>query len=114
MNKVSIFLVALLFNPLLGFSQNPSNSDQHNDMEHKQISITGCLTKNSHKEFELVDEKGMHSLPYSASVNLNQYVGQTVTLVGRLGATPSADTGGSRKPHFMVSQVQSESGQCKK
>ena len=113
--KLIIFLsMALSLNSVLVAAQNASQEDQHNDLVHKRIAITGCLTKNSLKEFELVDEQGVDNLPYSATVNLNQYVGQIVTLVGRRSATPSVDSGAPSKPHFQVNEVQSVSGQCKK
>ena len=112
--KLSIFvLTALLLNPLLARSQNRPTGDQANDLHQKRTTITGCLTKNSLKEFELVDEAGIDNLPYSATVNLDQYVGQIVTLIGVRAATPTSDIG-PPKPHFMVNKVQSASGQCKK
>lgn len=114
MKLTVFFLMALSLNTMLVAAQNASQQDQHNDLEHKRVAITGCLTKNSLKEFELVDERGIDYLPYSATVNLDQYVGEMVTLVGRPSATHSVDSGAPAKPHFMVNQVQSTSGQCKK
>jgi len=104
------FLLSSVFVP----AQNTSKPDEHNDLEHQRIAITGCLTKNSHKEFEIVDEKGIGYRPYSATVNLNQYVGQIVTLIGKAGATHSVDAGAPAEPHFQVSEVQAASGSCKK
>ena len=93
---------------------NPTQDNSQAQMTHNQIAVTGCLTKNSHNEFELVDQKGVHNLPYSSTVNLDSYVGKEVTIVGRRAATPSSDTGGHSAPHFQVSKVQSSSGDCKK
>jgi hypothetical protein len=113
--KLSIFpLIALLFTSVLLSSQNTSQGDKHNDLEHKRIAITGCLTKNSLKEFELVDQEGIDNLPYSATINLDKYVGHTVTLIGKRSATPTVDGGASAKPHFQVSKVESASAPCKK
>ena len=107
-------MIMLLLNPVLVRAQNDSKGDQNNDPR-KEIAVTGCLTKNSLKEFDLVDEKGIDNLLYSEVVNLDQYVGQTVTLVGKRSATPSTDMGVKNpQPHFLVNKVQSESGQCKK
>jgi hypothetical protein len=94
--------------------QNPTPDNSQAQMTHDQIAVTGCLTKNSHNELELVDQEGVHNLPYSSTVNLASYVGKEVTIVGRRAATPSSDTGGHRAPHFQVSKVQSTSGDCKK
>jgi hypothetical protein len=111
--KLSIFFsIALLLNPMLVCAQNASKGEKPNGLHHERISITGCLTKNSLNEFELVDRGGIDNLPYSAVVDLDQYVGKTVTLFGRRAATPH-DTG-REKPHFQVSKVQSVSDQCKK
>src|SRR5215467_1142022 len=113
--KLSVFLLmTIFFNVMLVPDQNTSKPDEPNDLEHKRIAITGCLTKNSHKEFEIVDEKGIGYRPYSATVNLNQYVGQIVTLTGKAGATHSVDAGAPAEPHFQVSEVQPASGPCKK
>jgi hypothetical protein len=110
--KPSIFLsMALLLNPMLVAAQNTSVGDKPNDLHHERMNITGCLTKNSLKEFELVDQDAIDNLPYSAVVDLDQYVGKTVTF-GRRAATPH-DTG-REKPHFQVSKVQLISDQCKK
>jgi hypothetical protein len=62
-------------------------STQHN------ITVTGCLTKDSHSEYVLVDQKGTTYLLYSSTVNLSSYVGQSVSLNGDRSATPSTDTG---------------------
>jgi hypothetical protein len=111
--KPIIFLsTTLLLNPMLVVAQTTSKADKPNDLHHERINITGCLTKNSLNEFELVDQGGIDNLPYSAVVDLDQFVGKTVTLFGRRGATPH-DTG-REKPHFQVSKVQLVSGPCRK
>jgi hypothetical protein len=68
--KPSIFLsMALLLNPMLVAAQNTSVGDKPNDLHHERMNITGCLTKNSLKEFELVDQDAIDNLPYSAVVD---------------------------------------------
>jgi len=80
-----------------------------------QSAITGCLTKNPHDEYELVDEKRVHNLLYSSTVPLDTYVGQSVTLIGERSATPSTDTGTARPvPHFKVVDLRPASGKCGK
>lgn len=114
------FLMAVLLMPLLVWSQTVSPNDSQgsgNNVESQQkrnsVSITGCLTRNSHNQYELVDQKGVRNLLYG-SVPLDSYVGQSVTLVGARSATPSTDTGTARPmPHFKVSDVRPASGQCK-
>jgi hypothetical protein len=113
--KLSIFpLIALLLTSVLLSSQNTSQGDKHNDLGHKRIAITVCLTKNSLKEFELVDQEGIDNLPYSATIDLDEYVGYTVKLIGKRSATPTVDSGAPPKPHFQVSKVESKSGPCNK
>ncbi len=63
-------MIMLLLNPVLVRAQNDSKGDQNNDPR-KEIAVTGCLTKNSLKEFDLVDEKGIDNLLYSEVVNLD-------------------------------------------
>ena len=114
MTKPSLLLsIALLLNPMLIAAQDDSKGGKPNDLHHERINITGCLTRNNHNEFELVDEKGIDNLPYSAVVHLDQFVGKTVTLFGKRAATPSDDTL-ARGTHFQVSKVKSVSGQCKR
>ena len=113
--KLSIFLLmTLLLNPVLVLTQNKSEEQQANDLHHKRTAITGCLTKNSLNEFELIDEEGTDNLPYTPTMDLNQYVGQFVTLTGTRAATHAVDSGVPPKPHFLVSKVQPASGKCKK
>src|ERR1700746_2149691 len=113
--KLSIFLlVTLLLNPVVVPAQNTAEEQQANDLHHKRIAITGCLTKNSLNEFELIDEEGTDNLPYSPTMDLNQYVGQSVRLIGTRAATHAVDSGAPSKPHFLVSKVQPASGECKK
>lgn len=111
--KPSVFLLmALLLSPMVIAAQDAPKVDKPNNLHHERINITGCLTKNSLNEFELVDQGGIDNLPYSAVVDLDQYVGKTVSLYGRRAATPH-DTG-REKPHFQVRNVQVVSDQCKK
>ena len=102
-------LVILLVIPALVFSQSatPKMTTHH-------ITITGCLTKNSHGDYELVDQKGVHNLIYkSERVDLESHVGQSVSLTGEQSAMPSTDTGTSRPmPHFVVKKLEQGSGKC--
>jgi len=101
-------LAVLVVAPALAFSQSP-NPKTHS-------KITGCLTSTGHpNEYQLVDEKGITNQVYSATVHLDSYVGQSVTLTGDQSATPSTDNGmGRPTPHFKVVKVQPASGDCKK
>jgi len=84
--------------------------------KHKN-TITGCLTSTTigkRKEYRLVDQKRNKNIAYSKTVDLGPYVGQSVTLVGDVSATPSTDEG-TREPMpvFLVFEVQPASGNCK-
>jgi len=84
-------------------------------LKRNQTAVTGCLTKNPHNEYELVDEKGIHSLLYSSTVPLDTYVGQSVTVMGERSATPNPDTGTARPMlHFNVVDLRPASGKCGK
>lgn len=114
--KASLFfLTMLLVSASLASGQtgtpNPTQNNSRGQLERNQMAVTGCLTKNSLNEYELVDEEGVHNLPYSATVKLDSYVGQEVTLIGRQSATPTFDTAGHSSPHFQVSKVES-AGKC--
>lgn len=114
--KSGVFLLtALLVSVPVIFGQagasNPAQNDAQARAERNETSITGCLTKNSANQYELVDQDGVHNLPYSSTIKLDSYVGQAVTLVGRLSPTPTTDMAGPSSPHFEVSQVQ-PSGKC--
>jgi hypothetical protein len=118
--KESLFLLTvLLVVPAVVFSQTetPSTSQDNNRQavqQRNQVSITGCLTSSHHKEYQLVDQDRTTNLVFSPTVNLDAYVGQSVTLVGNRSATPSTDTGTARPmPHFMVTEVRPASGSCK-
>ena len=110
MKPSSFFFMALFLNAMLASAQNTSKENKPNDLDHGRINITGCLTKNSLKEFELVDQDAIDNLPYSAVVDLDQYVGKTVTLSGRRAATQH-DTG-REKPHSQVTRADVVSDQC--
>jgi hypothetical protein len=113
--KLTVLLcMTFLLSPLAVRAQQPPQA-KDNELGHQDEAITGCLTKNALKEYELVDEKGRDNLPYSTIIDLNKYVGHKVTLVGRHASAPSAETSaGPVKTHFMVRNVQSSSGECKK
>ena len=102
-------LVILLVIPAHVFSQSANPKMTTHD-----VTITGCLTKNSHGDYELVDQKGVHNLVYkSERVDLESHVGQSVSLTGEQSAVPSTDTGTSRPmPHFVVKKLQQGSGKC--
>ena len=101
-------LIPLVISALV-FSQSstPKMTTHH-------VTITGCLTKNSHGDYELVDQKGVHNLVYpSEKVDLESHVGQSVSLTGQQSAMPSTDTGTSRPmPHFVVDKLQQGAGKC--
>jgi len=110
--KWPILLCTSFLFSLAVFAQQPSQEND-NRVGHPDLRITGCLMKNVHKEYELVDKNGIDNLPYSATVDLDKYVGKTVTLVGRRAGAPSAETtAGPVKIHFAVTKVESASGQC--
>lgn len=114
MKLTTLLCMTLLLCPVAIPAQQPSQ-EKDNELSHKDLAITGCLTKNSLKEYELVDQEGTDNLPYSSTIDLDKYVGQSVTLVGRRAATPSAETSsGQSKTHFLVKKVESASGECKK
>jgi|SRR5215467_252788 len=110
--KLFILLcVTVLLSTVTISAQQPP---QAKELGHKDVTITGCLTKNAHNEYELVDKEGNHNLPYSTSLDLDKYLGHTVTLVGRPASTPSAETTpGPLQTHFLVKKVESASGECK-
>ena len=103
--------MALLVIPVLVFSQSATPKKTTH-----QVTITGCLTKNAHGYYELVDEKGMHNLVYkSERVDLGSHLGQSVSLTGQQSAMPSTDTGTSRPmPHFVAAKLEQGSGKCGK
>ena len=111
-----VFLVLLLSSvPALSQATTSTTSAGNNPegSQRTQIQITGCLIRNSHNEYELVDEKGTRNLLYG-SADLQSHVGQSVTLVGARSAIPSTDTGTARPmPHFKVREVLSASGKCR-
>lgn len=112
-SRFVVLMTLSVLNPLILPAQNTSRGDQENDPR-KEITITGCVTKNSHKEFELVDEKGIDNMLYGDIIPLDQYVGKVVTLVGKRSATPSTDMGiKNPQPHFLVTKVKSELNTCK-
>ena len=113
-------LTVLLLTPAVVFSQTgvPRATQDHGHPMHlkrTQTAVTGCLTKNTHNEYELVDEKGIHNLLHSSTVPLDTYVGQSVTLVGERSATPSSDLVTARPmPYFKVVDLRPASGKCSK
>jgi hypothetical protein len=108
MRRRLFVLATLLVAPALAFSHSPEPKTHS--------KITGCLTSTSQShQYQLVDEKGVTNIVYSTKLDLNSYVGQSVTLIGDQSATPSTDTGTARPmPHFKVVEVQPASGNCKK
>lgn len=106
--RLRLFLLVILsVIPALVFPQTPKMTTHY-------VTITGCLAKNSHGDYELVDQKGVHNLVYkSERVDLESHVGQSVSLTGEQSAMPSTDTGTSRPmPHFVVKKLQQGSGKC--
>ena len=120
MEERFFLLTVLLVTPALVSSQAvvPRATQDHGHPMHlkrNQTAVTGCLKKNSHNEYELVDENGNHNLLYSSSVPLDTYVGQSVILVGERSATPNTDMGTARPmPYFKVEDLRPASGNCTK
>jgi len=120
MKERFLLVTVLLVTPGLVFSPSrvPKGTQDHGPPMHlkrNQSAVTGCLTKNSHNEYELVDGKGIRILLYSSTVPLDTYVGQSVTAIGERSATPSTDTGTERPtPHFKVVDLRPASGKCSK
>ena len=105
-----LVLAVLVVSQAFAFSQTNTSA------KHKS-TITGCLTSTTvgkRKEYRLVDQKRNQNIAYSKTVDLNSYVGQSVTLVGTSSATPSSDEATrDPMPVFMVFEVQPTSGKCK-
>ena len=112
-------LMAVLFVTaavLVGKSESQNPTKNSSPQTGKNVTITGCLTRAQHEEYELVDQQGKHNLIYkSQKINLDSYVGQSVTLVGERSAIPSADSAAGRPlPHFKVTELQPAAGKCGK
>lgn len=115
--KACLFVMMILSATPSVISQATSPSaanDTYSQNSQRNLTITGCLTRNSHNKYELVDEKGVHNLLYG-SVPFDSYVGQSVTLVGARSTTPSTDTGTARPmPLFKVKELRPANGPCTK
>lgn len=114
-----LVLAILVVTQAFAFSQTDTSAAQKSigqTAKHKS-TITGCLTSTTmgkRKEYRLVDQKRTKNIAYSKIVDLDPYVGQSVTLVGDVSATPSTDEGTSQPmPVFVVFKVQPASGNCK-
>ena len=111
-------LTVLLITTALVCSQTgvPKGTQDHGHPMHlkrNESAVTGCLTKTPHNEYELVDEKGIHNLLYSSTIPLDTYVGQSVTVIGERGSTPTTDMGTARPlPYFKVVDLRPASGKC--
>jgi hypothetical protein len=119
--RTSLFAVTLLMvTPTFTFSQTDTTTDSQAKpaKQRSHTTITGCLSNigksGKSSQYRLRDEKGKTVIPYSSTVNLDSYVGQSVTVVGDQSAMPSTDTGTGRPmPHFKVLEVDAASGTCK-
>ena len=117
LSLLSILLVTATFHSGTSAAQTTTkNSNSQTSDSHHHVTITGCLTRGPHEEYELVDERGIHNLIYgSEKFNLDSYVGKSVTLVGNRSAVPSTDTGTARPmPHFRVRELRPGAGNCEK
>jgi hypothetical protein len=118
MEERFFLLTVLLVTPALVSSQTtvPKAAQDHRRPMHlkrNQSAVTGCLMKNPHGEYVLVDEKGIHNLLYSSTVPLDTYLGQSVTVIGERGSTPTTDMGTARSlPYFKVVDLRPASGKC--
>jgi hypothetical protein len=113
--RMSLFLLTILaIAPAVGFGQaDAPNATQNRKSTKQHMIITGCLT-GKHDQYRFKDEKGKTVIPYSATVDLDPYVGKSVTLVGDQSATPSTDPGMGRPlPLFKVAEARPGSGTCK-
>jgi hypothetical protein len=112
----NLFLLSILVvTSAFAFSQTnaPAQNSKGQSTKHKS-TITGCLTSSKGKDYRMVDQKGKKNIVYSKTVDLDSYVGKSVTLVGDLSATPSTDEGTGRPmPVFWAFEVQPASGNCK-
>jgi hypothetical protein len=115
MREIRLFVLTILVvTPVLVFSQADTQSASQNSSPQKQSKITGCLTKTKDNQYRLVDQKKITNMVISNGVDLESYVGQSVTLIGAQSAKPSTDTGTGRPmPTFRVREVQPGSGTCK-
>lgn len=115
--KACLFVMMILSATpsLISQATSPSTAnDPYSQNSQRNLTITGCLTRNSHNKYELVDEKGVHNLLYG-SVPFDSYVGQSATLVGARSTTPSTDTGTARPmPLFKVKELRPANGPCTK
>ena len=120
MRRRLLVLIILVVTPGLAFSQSDTPSARNSNGQAAPSgktsgTITGCLTPAKHDTYRLVDENGVTNMVYSKTLSLDSYVGQFVSLVGNVSATPSTDTGTGRPmPHFKVTEVRPGSGSCKK
>lgn len=120
MRRRFLVLIILVVTPGLAFSQTDTPSAKSSNAQtppsgKTSSTITGCLTPAKHDTYRLVDEKRVTNIVFSETVQLDAYVGQFVTLVGDVSATPSTDNGKGRPmPHFKVMEVRPASGSCKK
>lgn len=119
MRGILLVLAILVVTQAFAFSQTDTSAAQKSagqTAKHKS-TITGCLTSTmigKRKEYRLVDQKRNQNIAYSKTVDLDPYVGQFVTLLGSVSATPSADeTTREPMPVFMVFEVKPASGKCK-
>lgn len=107
-----LFLLTIM---LIGATLYIVNSQARGATNKRHVTISGCLNK-LHDDYELVDQKGIHNLVYkSEKVDLEQYVGRSVTLVGDRSAIPSTDTGTARPmPHFRVIELRPGTRNCER
>ena len=118
MMKEHLLMAVLLLSVAapLGKSQPQNTNKMSSPQTGKHVTITGCLTRGPHEAYELVDQKGIHNLvAKSERINLDSYVGQSVTLVGERSAMPTLDETTKRPtPYFKVSELKPASGKCGK
>lgn len=112
--KVRLLMTVLLLTAaaLVGKSEPPKTANSSDPPKNNHVTITGSLTKDPHEDYELVDQKGVHNLVYkSTKIDLDSYVGQSVTLVVERSAMPSTDESTRRSmPHFKVIELHPAAG----
>jgi len=114
MRRNAFLLIVLAVAPAIVFGQTDASNTTQNSKPSKHKTMTGCLSGGTADEYRLKDDKGKTVLLYSTNVELDAYVGKSVTVVGDQSATPSTDTGTGRPlPHFKVIEARPGSGRCK-
>jgi hypothetical protein len=122
MRRSLCLLTILLVTPAFAYSQTQTPSAAHDRQNQtaqakNESTVTGCLTGKT-DQYQLVDQAGTTHLLFNPTVQLHDYVGQSVTLAGerdvQRDASASSDEGTAHgMGFFRVTQVTGKSGPCK-